>query len=206
MGPDGPHGFMGPDGSSWVLMGPHGPGREGGVVLKIPGRLNDRRTPLGELNWIFTAITDTIAWNVLPRDLFQKLFRQDLLVASLFRNFLLAERIMRSYNCTPVSSPRLPPTYMHAMWQAWDLAVDICLSQLPTIIEEGTAFRDPLRSPEDPLRSPEDPLRSPEDPLRSPEDPLRSPEDPLRSPEDPLRSPGDPLRSPGDPLRSPEEP
>ncbi|XP_073092159.1 regulatory-associated protein of mTOR isoform X3 [Manis javanica] len=107
----------------------------------IPGRLNDRRTPLGELNWIFTAITDTIAWNVLPRDLFQKLFRQDLLVASLFRNFLLAERIMRSYNCTPVSSPRLPPTYMHAMWQAWDLAVDICLSQLPTIIEEGTAFR-----------------------------------------------------------------
>ncbi|MEQ2165124.1 hypothetical protein XENOCAPTIV_021429, partial [Xenoophorus captivus] len=82
----------------------------------IPGRLNDRRTPLGELNWIFTAITDTIAWNVLPRDLFQKLFRQDLLVASLFRNFLLAERIMRSYNCTPVSSPRLPPTYMHAMW------------------------------------------------------------------------------------------
>ncbi|ETE74003.1 Regulatory-associated protein of mTOR, partial [Ophiophagus hannah] len=87
---------------------------------RIPGRLNDRRTPLGELNWIFTAITDTIAWNVLPRDLFQKLFRQDLLVASLFRNFLLAERIMR---------------------QAWDLAVDICLSQLPTIIEEGTAFR-----------------------------------------------------------------
>lgn len=22
---------------------------------------------MGELNWIFTAITDTIAWNVLPR-------------------------------------------------------------------------------------------------------------------------------------------
>lgn len=54
--------------------------------------------------------------HVSPSDLFQKLFRQDLLVASLFRNFLLAERIMRSYNCTPVSSPRLPPTYMHAMW------------------------------------------------------------------------------------------
>jgi hypothetical protein len=24
---------------------------------------------LGELNWIFTAITDTIAWNTLPRGL-----------------------------------------------------------------------------------------------------------------------------------------
>lgn len=44
-------------------------------------------------------------------DLFQKLFRQDLLVASLFRNFLLAQRIMRSYDCTPVSSPKLPPTH-----------------------------------------------------------------------------------------------
>ena len=36
-------------------------------VCRIPGRLNDRRTPLGELNWIFTAVTDTIAWNMLPR-------------------------------------------------------------------------------------------------------------------------------------------
>ena len=61
---------------------------------RIPGRQTDRKTPLGELNWVFTAITDTIAWNALPRSLFQKLFRQDLLVASLFRNFLLAERIM----------------------------------------------------------------------------------------------------------------
>ena len=33
---------------------------------RVPGKLNDRRTPLGELNWIFTAITDTIAWNSLP--------------------------------------------------------------------------------------------------------------------------------------------
>ncbi|KAG8222535.1 hypothetical protein J437_LFUL004571 [Ladona fulva] len=109
-------------------------------IDKIPGQLNDRRTMLGELNWIFTAITDTIAWNTLPRDLFQKLFRQDLLVASLFRNFLLAERIMRSYDCTPVSSPKLPPTYQHAMWQAWDLALDLCLSQLPGILEKDEHF------------------------------------------------------------------
>jgi len=71
---------------------------------------------------------------VLPRELFQKLFRQDLLVASLFRNFLLADRIMRSYNCTPVSSPKLPPTYQHPMWKAWDLATDVCLSQLPRLL------------------------------------------------------------------------
>ena len=86
------------------------------------------------MNWIFTAITDTIAWNVLPRPLFQRLFRQDLLVASLFRNFLLAERIMRANNCAPISCPALPPAYQHPMWHAWDMAVEICLLQMPTLI------------------------------------------------------------------------
>lgn len=37
------------------------------IYFRIPGQLTDRRTMLGELNWIFTAITDTIAWNTLPR-------------------------------------------------------------------------------------------------------------------------------------------
>lgn len=99
----------------------------------IPGKLNDRKTPLGELNWIFTAITDTIAWTTLPpgldifypifcfltaisKDLFQKLFRQDMMVASLFRNFLLAERIMRSLKRTPISWPKIPSTSQHPLW------------------------------------------------------------------------------------------
>lgn len=111
------------------------------LVDKIPGSLSDRRTMLGELNWIFTAITDTIAWDVLPRDLFQRLYRQDLLVASLFRNFLLADRIMRSYDCTPVSHPKLPKTYHHPMWRAWDMVVDLCLSQLVDVLEERAPFR-----------------------------------------------------------------
>jgi regulatory associated protein of mTOR len=85
-------------------------------------------------------------------------------VASLFRNFLLAERIMRDANCTPISSPKLPPTCileknknsmrerkkrvkrrkggvidliktdMHPMWEVWDLAMDVCLSQLPAML------------------------------------------------------------------------
>ncbi|CAJ0651147.1 10538_t:CDS:2 [Entrophospora sp. SA101] len=104
------------------------------MVIKLPGRLQDRRTPLGELNWIFTAITDTIAWNVLSRDLFKQLFRQDLMVAALFRNFLLAERIMRRYQCNPMSYPKLPHTHDHPMWDSWDLAVDMCLSQLPALL------------------------------------------------------------------------
>jgi regulatory associated protein of mTOR len=105
------------------------------MILKIPGKLNDRRTPLGELNWIFTAITDTIAWNVLSPEMFQRLFRQDLMVAALFRNFLLADRIMRNYKCNPMSSPALPPTHQHPMWDAWDLAADFCLAQLPALLK-----------------------------------------------------------------------
>ncbi|XP_022733761.1 regulatory-associated protein of TOR 1-like isoform X2 [Durio zibethinus] len=113
------------------------------LIDKIPGRQNDRKTLLGELNWIFTAVTDTIAWNVLPHDLFRRLFRQDLLVASLFRNFLLAERIMRSANCSPISHPMLPTTHQHHMWDAWDMAAEICLSQLPSLVEDPSAEFQP---------------------------------------------------------------
>ncbi|CAF3686027.1 unnamed protein product [Rotaria sp. Silwood1] len=86
------------------------------MIDKIPGTVTDRKSMLGELNWIFTAVTDTIAWNSLPKDTFQRLFRQDLLVASLFRNFLLAERIMRSYGCHVCSRPALPPMFEHRLW------------------------------------------------------------------------------------------
>ncbi|KAF4124632.1 regulatory associated protein of mTOR [Geosmithia morbida] len=100
---------------------------------KLPGRLQERRTPLGELNWIFTAITDSIAWTSLPRDVFRKFFRQDLMVAALFRNFLLAQRVMIVYGCHPQSYPALPDTHQHPLWQTWDLAVDMALAQLPLL-------------------------------------------------------------------------
>ncbi|KAF5385356.1 hypothetical protein D9615_001068 [Tricholomella constricta] len=106
------------------------------MVLQLPGDLKDRRTPLGELNWIFTAITDTIAWTTFSRELFTRLYRCDLLIASLFRNFLLAERIMKDYRCTPHTYPSLPPTNTHPLWATWDLAVDTCLRQLPNLLSK----------------------------------------------------------------------
>ena len=52
------------------------------LIDKIPGRQTDRKTLLGELNWIFTAVTDTIAWNVLPHGSFQIYFTNAVLFLS----------------------------------------------------------------------------------------------------------------------------
>jgi regulator-associated protein of mTOR len=104
------------------------------MVMQLPGDLEDRKTPLGELNWIFTPVTDTIAWTTFSCDVFTQLYRCDLLIASLFRNFLLAERIMKNYHCTPHTYPPLPPTNTHTLWATWDLVVDACLRQLPDLL------------------------------------------------------------------------
>lgn len=111
--------------------------------VNIPGMLSDRRTPLGELNWIFTAITDTIAWTSLPRHLFKKLFRHDLMIAALFRNFLLAKRIMPWYNCHPVSDPELPDSITnHPMWNSWDLAIDEVLGKIVSDLKNAPSTTD----------------------------------------------------------------
>jgi regulator-associated protein of mTOR len=104
------------------------------MLIQLPGDLKDRRTPLGELNWIFTAITDTIAWTTFSRETFTRLYRSDLLIASLFRNFLLAERIMKDYHCTPHTYPSLPATNTHPLWATWDLTLDACLRQLSDLL------------------------------------------------------------------------
>lgn len=118
-----------------------------GTVI-IPGKLTDRRTPLGELNWIFTAITDTIAWTSLSRPIFKRLFRQDLMVAALFRNFLLAKRIMPHLNCNPISDPPLPDTVrFHRMWDSWDLAIDQVFAQLIKNSNADPHSSTPLKQP-----------------------------------------------------------
>ena len=106
----------------------------------IPGTLTDRRTPLGELNWIFTSITDTIAFSCLPPPLFHALFRQDLLVSSLFRNFLLAQRLLRQYGVVVCSWPAVPSCHKHALWEAWDSVVEgVCL-QLDRHLHHAAKF------------------------------------------------------------------
>ncbi|KAL0318163.1 UNVERIFIED_CONTAM: Regulatory-associated protein of TOR 1 [Sesamum calycinum] len=73
------------------------------LIDRIPGRQTDRKTLLGELNWIFTAVTDTIAWNSF--------------ICCIF------------YPC--------------ALRDAWDMAAEICLAQLPTLVENPNAEFQP---------------------------------------------------------------
>eukprot|EP01063_Lacrimia_lanifica_P010634 TRINITY_DN17372_c3_g1_i1.p1 TRINITY_DN17372_c3_g1~~TRINITY_DN17372_c3_g1_i1.p1 ORF type:complete len:1289 (+),score=471.02 TRINITY_DN17372_c3_g1_i1:116-3982(+) len=106
------------------------------MLQNVPGQMIERKTPLGELHWIFTAVTDAIAWSCLPRDLFNRLLRprHDMLQVGLFRNFLLADRIMRETGCHPVTHPPLPETHTHPMWETWELALEGIISQLPKML------------------------------------------------------------------------
>src|SRR3990167_2054019 len=111
------------------------------LIQNIPGNQDDRTTPLGEISWIFTAITETIAWESFSPELFQKLYREDLVIAALFRNYLLADRILRDVQCTPVTKPKLPCTHHHPLWVTWDQVVDIFLEQLPRIVNNSQPYQ-----------------------------------------------------------------
>eukprot|EP01031_Cornospumella_fuschlensis_P030298 gene30298-36610_t len=115
------------------------------IAEHIPGKDNERKSPRGELNWILTAITDTIAWHTLPAKMFKKMFRHDLLVASLFRNFLMAKRIMKSFQCTPQSYPSLPDSTTHPLWEAWDMSLSSFLSYYAAM-QRGTSMVLPLNN------------------------------------------------------------
>ncbi|PIC32995.1 hypothetical protein B9Z55_013134 [Caenorhabditis nigoni] len=104
------------------------------ILDMIPGNLAERRTVLGELNWIFTAITDTIAFTSIDRDCFQRLFRQDLLLATLFRSFLLAQRVLSKFDVQPVSQPALKDTSRHDLWRCWDQTMDMVLDYCRELI------------------------------------------------------------------------
>ncbi|CAJ0951511.1 unnamed protein product, partial [Mesorhabditis belari] len=84
------------------------------------GDANNRQTLLGELTWILQSITDTIAWNFLPTDIFQRLFRNDPLIGGLSRNFLVAELVMRKFGCNVQSLPTLPRMSDHPLWNSFD--------------------------------------------------------------------------------------
>ncbi|KEG14191.1 regulatory associated protein of mTOR [Trypanosoma grayi] len=105
------------------------------MVRRIPGDLTDRNSPLGELSWILVAVTDTVAWCTSPPPQFYQLFRQDTMTKALFRNFLLADRLLREVGCVPVSYPPISEdAHLHHAWDLWDYTLENVICQLPDLL------------------------------------------------------------------------
>ncbi|KAH9586452.1 Raptor [Trypanosoma melophagium] len=105
------------------------------MIRHIPGDLLDRRSPLGELSWILVAITDTIAWCTSPPSQFYQIFRQDTMTKTLFRNFLLADRLLREVGCVPVTHPPIAEeAHLHHVWDLWDYTLENVICQLPDLL------------------------------------------------------------------------
>lgn len=89
----------------------------------IPGALDDKKTPLGQLHWATMAIMECIAWSSLPYKTFVHLFREDVVVAPLFRGFLLAERIITALGGEVCVYPPLPHMGNHPQWDSLDCII-----------------------------------------------------------------------------------
>lgn len=76
-----------------------------------------------------------------PQEHFQLLFREDVTVAGLCRNFLVAQRYMIRYGAHPVSHPSLPDVSRHPLWQEFDAALEQVALYLE--VPPGTPFVPP---------------------------------------------------------------
>ncbi|KAL0248292.1 hypothetical protein GEMRC1_003528 [Eukaryota sp. GEM-RC1] len=147
----------------WYISRSHISELDPSIIVKLKDfnggeSLSDRKSDLGELFSILTAVMDAIAWSVLPKSSFRDLLRTDNPSAFLFRHFLLAERIMSCTGITPLCSPRMPPSRHHFLWQCWDKTVD-CFMRGLVIDSDGTItearvppfFKEQLKCFEDSL-------------------------------------------------------
>ena len=75
----------------------------------------------------FFALLETIAFDTQPLSLFET-FSKDPAMLALARGFILAQRIMQSFNLHPMSIPELQNTSSNDLWNFWDTALDCSLS------------------------------------------------------------------------------
>ena len=85
---------------------------------------------LEEIRLVLECTVQAIAFRMLDRDLFTKLFRSDTGLMHLTCNFILACRLLSSFNITPCSYPALPDMTQEPEWGAFDLRLDTILTQI----------------------------------------------------------------------------
>ena len=99
------------------------------AIIHALGSTEDvKGAPLNELKKVYDAIADTIAWQLLPTELYHRLFREDPVVVAYCRNFFLAQQIIRALGRHPVSFPQIPAAQNHHLWLTWDAAIHGTLS------------------------------------------------------------------------------
>lgn len=92
--------------------------------------LSEDSTLYNALNQTLSAITDAIAVDSLPPDVFRLLFRKDFLTMILFQRFLLAQYLLKPFQVHPKSNPSLPDLSPHPLWQHWKTIVDMSVSSI----------------------------------------------------------------------------
>jgi hypothetical protein len=80
------------------------------------------------LQGLFLGLIDAIAIDSVSDDSHDILFRKDPTVAAISRGFLLAQRIFSTFHLTGLSVPQIEPPDRHSLWEFWEIAVDLALS------------------------------------------------------------------------------
>ncbi|OHT10466.1 hypothetical protein TRFO_20199 [Tritrichomonas foetus] len=102
---------------------------------------DEKKFPTKIFSKLLTTIVDSIVSDFLSPAEYSRLFRKDKLVASLFRNFVLAQYLLIQYNIHPTSNPALPNMSHHPMWVQWNSAIDLWLtSSLSTVPSYDSYF------------------------------------------------------------------
>lgn len=87
--------------------------------------LNDiPQTTVKELEDLLDVIVDGIVCECLPGPNLHTLFRTDKVIHALFRNFVLAQYVLKPFGVHPVSCPALPDMSSNQLWEQWKAAVD----------------------------------------------------------------------------------
>ena len=92
---------------------------------------NDPLMPTDEclqfLKNFFHAVLSAILYDSQDYETYQ-MYTRDPSVASLARGFVLAQRVMLSFNIHPVALPPLESMESHPLWSFWDIALDCGIS------------------------------------------------------------------------------
>ena len=98
--------------------------RRHSCVFNVPEHIeNDQNSFIKQF---FLALLESIAFDTQPASVFET-FNKDPAMLSLSRGFILAQRVMQSFNLHPLSIPAMKPTSSHDLWFFWDTAIDCAL-------------------------------------------------------------------------------